>query len=51
MTFQWRDDGVRAVAARPSMLEQMKKDGVPWPRFEGSQMADLIAYLNTKEET
>jgi hypothetical protein len=31
------------------MLEQMKKDGVPWPRFEGSQMGDLIAYLNSKK--
>ena len=25
----------------PAMLEQMRKDGVAWPRFEGSQMADL----------
>jgi len=33
----------------PSMLSQMQKDRVPWPRFEGSQMADLIAYLNTKK--
>jgi mono/diheme cytochrome c family protein len=33
----------------PSMLNQMQKDGVQWPRFEGSQMADLIAYLNTKK--
>jgi cytochrome c2 len=33
----------------PSMLEQMRKDGVPWPRFAGSQMADLIAYLNSKK--
>jgi hypothetical protein len=33
----------------PAMLEQMRKDGVPWPRFEGSQMADLIAYLNSKK--
>jgi cytochrome c2 len=33
----------------PSMLAQMKKDGIPWPRFEGVQMADLIAYLNTKK--
>ncbi len=29
------------------MQAQMKKDGVPWPRFEGTQMADLIAYLNS----
>ncbi len=33
----------------PSMLSEMKKEGVAWPRFEGSQMADLIAYLNTKK--
>jgi mono/diheme cytochrome c family protein len=31
----------------PSMLDQMKKDGVKWPRFDGVQMADLIAYLNS----
>ena len=33
----------------PSMLNEMKKEGVQWPRFEGAQMADLIAYLNTKK--
>jgi cytochrome c2 len=33
----------------PSMLSEMKKEGVAWPRFEGSQMADLIAYLNRKK--
>jgi cytochrome c2 len=33
----------------PSMLAQMKTQHVPWPRFEGSQMADLIAYLNAKK--
>ena len=32
----------------PSMLVQMKGRGVPWPRFEGAQMADLIAYLSEK---
>jgi cytochrome c2 len=46
-------DGTTMVSALwrhgPAMLEQMKKDGVPWPRFEGSQMADLIAYLNSKK--
>jgi cytochrome c2 len=30
----------------PNMLEQMKTKGIAWPRFEGTQMADLIAYLN-----
>lgn len=33
----------------PSMLGQMKQKGVTWPRFEGMQMADLIAYLNSKK--
>jgi cytochrome c2 len=31
----------------PRMLDQMKTKGVAWPRFDGSQMADLIAYLNS----
>lgn len=31
----------------PSMLDQIKTKGLPWPRFEGTQMADLIAYLNS----
>jgi cytochrome c2 len=34
----------------PSMLSEMKKEGVQWPRFEGSQMADLLAYLNAKKQ-
>jgi cytochrome c2 len=32
-----------------SMLNQMKVQGVAWPRFDGAQMADLIAYLNTRK--
>jgi mono/diheme cytochrome c family protein len=31
----------------PAMLEKMKNQGTPWPRFEGSEMADLIGYLNS----
>ncbi len=31
----------------PRMLDQMKTKGLAWPRFDGSQMADLIAYLNS----
>jgi mono/diheme cytochrome c family protein len=31
----------------PRMLELMKTKGVEWPRFDGPQMADLIAYLNS----
>ena len=32
----------------PNMLDQMKTKGIAWPRFDGTQMADLIACLNTK---
>jgi cytochrome c551/c552 len=31
----------------PAMLELMRKRGTPWPRFNGREMADLIAYLNS----
>jgi cytochrome c2 len=31
----------------PNMLAQMKTKGIEWPRFDGAQMADLIAYLNS----
>ena len=30
----------------PRMLDLMKTKGLEWPRFDGAQMADLIAYLN-----
>jgi len=29
----------------PVMMERMKKESIDWPRFEGNEMADLIAYL------
>jgi cytochrome c2 len=32
----------------PRMLDLMKTKGLAWPRFNGAQMADLIAYLNSK---
>jgi len=32
----------------PNMLDRMNTKGLAWPKFEGKQMADLIAYLNTK---
>ena len=32
----------------PRMLDLMKTKGIGWPRFNGAQMADLIAYLNSK---
>lgn len=31
----------------PAMLTEMRGSGQAWPRFQGSQMGDLIAYLNT----
>ena len=32
----------------PQMLEQMKTKGIAWPRFEGQDIANLIAYLNAQ---
>jgi mono/diheme cytochrome c family protein len=32
----------------PAMFDQIKAKGIAWPHFDGVQMADLIAYLNTK---
>jgi len=31
----------------PRMLDQMNSRHLPWPRFDGRQMADVIAYLNS----
>jgi mono/diheme cytochrome c family protein len=31
----------------PAMLDRMRAKGIPWPRFEGAQMSDLIAFLNS----
>jgi cytochrome c551/c552 len=43
--------GTRMVSALwhhgPKMLEQMTAKGVPWPRFDGREMSDLIAWLNS----
>ncbi len=43
--------GASVVAALwkhgPAMQEQMKAKKIPWPHFEGTQMQDLIAYLNS----
>jgi cytochrome c551/c552 len=33
----------------PKMLEKMQSQGVRWPRFDGREMSDLIAYLNSAE--
>jgi cytochrome c2 len=35
----------------PRMLDLMKTKGLEWPRFDGTQMADLIAYLNSGKNT
>jgi cytochrome c2 len=32
----------------PSMLEAMKAKGVEWPQFQGTDMKDLMAYLNSR---
>lgn len=32
----------------PAMQEKMKEKNIAWPRFRSSDMADLIAHLNTK---
>jgi hypothetical protein len=29
------------------MMEQMKTKGISWPRFDGADMANLIAYLDS----
>jgi len=31
----------------PRMMDQMNAKHIAWPRFDGSQMADVIAYLNS----
>ena len=33
----------------PAMLQQMSKMQTPWPRFDGSEMADLLAVLHSKQ--
>jgi cytochrome c len=30
----------------PTMFHTMRQQGISWPEFQGSEMADLIAYLN-----
>ena len=32
----------------PKMLTMMQQKNVAWPRFDGTQMADVIAFLNTR---
>lgn len=33
----------------PAMLREMRKKGIEWPRFTGTDMSDLLAYLNAGE--
>lgn len=33
----------------PAMLERMRRRGIPWPHFAGTEMADLTAYLHGPE--
>jgi hypothetical protein len=30
------------------MMAKMKDENIPWPEFTGSEMTDLITYLNSK---
>jgi cytochrome c2 len=32
----------------PTMLDTMKKNGFSWPEFHGSEMTNLIAYMNSR---
>jgi hypothetical protein len=32
----------------PTMRDALEARGLEWPEFEGNEMADLIAYLNTQ---
>jgi cytochrome c len=32
----------------PGMFQMMRRNGVSWPQFQGSEMPDLIAYLNSR---
>ena len=32
----------------PAMLQAMQQNGQTWPRFDGSEMTDLITYLNSR---
>ena len=33
----------------PAMLQQMRTKSIAWPRFEGQQMSNLLAYLNSRK--
>ena len=35
----------------PDMADALKRQGRSWPEFEGSDMADLIAYLNSRRRS
>jgi len=46
-------NGITMVASLwkhgPAMLDKMNAKGIVWPRFDGTEMPDLIAYLNSGE--
>jgi len=31
----------------PQMMQQMQTKGIPWPRFDATEMSNLISYLNS----
>jgi mono/diheme cytochrome c family protein len=33
----------------PQMLDQMKTKGISWPRLDGPEMENLVAYLNGRK--
>jgi hypothetical protein len=35
----------------PAMFRAMRQKRISWPEFHGSEMADLIAYLNSRLTT
>jgi mono/diheme cytochrome c family protein len=46
-------DGITIVSALwrhgPTMLDQMQSKGIKWPEFRLGEMADLIAYVNSRK--
>jgi cytochrome c2 len=40
--------GAAVWAHGPAMLEKMQKQNIDWPTFKGSEMPDLIAFLNKR---
>ena len=34
----------------PAMLQRLNEKHLSWPRFDGHEMSDLIAYLNSRDK-